>query len=163
MSYFNHFPLVKYGTSNQVNLTRRTAINEEFKTNPAYYYEHNVIEGDTPENLADRFYDDADLAWVILQFNDIVNVFEQWPKSQYELDEYIKDKYDDPNGIHHYISLISGSIVDPVLHPTHDRMPVTNYEYETDINDDKRTIKLVLPEFIGTIVMRHKELIIKGL
>jgi len=163
MSYFNHFPLVNYGGTLQVNLTRRVAIGDVFKTSPEYFYEYSVKEGDTPESLADQFYDDAELAWIVLDMNGIINVFEEWPKSQYELDEYVKDKYEDPQGIHHYVSLVSGMQVWPGVHPSYDMMPVTNYEYETQLNDDKRTIKLLLPDYVMTVVSRHREMMIKGL
>jgi len=161
MSYFTAFPLVRYDNSLQVNLTRRVGVSQAMKNNPAYYYKHNIGDGDTPENLADRFYDDVNLAWVILQFNDIVNVFEEWPKPQWEFDAYVNANYDDPYAIHHYVDL-DGNRVDYETTKSWERVPVTNYEFETWINDAKREIKLVLPELVNTIVNRHKEIIQEG-
>ena len=162
MSYFNAFPLVRYNGSLQVNLTRRAGVTAAMKVDPAYYYEHNVGDGDTPENLADRFYDDVGLAWVILQFNDIVNIFEEWPKPQWEFDAYVNAKYDDPYAIHHYADY-DGQEIDFSSAKPWERIPVTNYEYETELNDAKRKIKLVLPELVNTIVNRHKVLIQEGI
>lgn len=159
--YFTAFPLVRYNNALQVNLTRRVNILESMKNDPAYFYEYNVGDGDTPENLADRLYDDINMAWIILQFNNIVNVFEEWPKAQWEFDSYVNKTYEDPYGIHHYVSL-DGDFVDPATAPSWNRIPVTNYEWETVLNDSKRSIKLVLPEFVNTIVNRHKELINEG-
>lgn len=163
MSYFSRFPLVRYQGNLLVNLTRRTGIPDSIKNDPAYYYEYTVDDSDTPEIVADKLYDDANLAWVILQFNDIVNVFEEWPMSQYALDQYINNKYVNPHSIHHYLSLTTGARVFPDTHPSYDRKPVTCYEHEVNINDDKRKIKLVLPNLVGTIVKRHKEIIQKGI
>ena len=162
MAYFNHFPLVRYGEELQLNLTRRVGINSEFKNNPAYYYNHNIVDGDTPENIADKFYDDAELSWIIIQFNDIVNVFEQWPMTQTELERYVHDKYDNPYAIHHYVSISSGAIITPESVPSYDRFPVTNFDYEILINDAKRPIKLVLPEYAGAIVNSHREMMRRG-
>lgn len=161
MSYFTAFPLVRYDGSLQVNLTRRVGVTQSMKNDPAYYYEHMIGDGDTPENLADRFYDDANLAWVILQFNDMVNVFEEWPKPQWEFDSYVNMKYENPYGIHHYADY-DGNEVDFNTTKSWERIPVTNYEYETELNDAKRKIKLVLPELVNTIVNRHKEIIQEG-
>lgn len=163
MAYFSRFPLVRHDNNLQVNLTRRVAIDPKFKNNPAVYFEYDVKDSDTPENIADRFYDDVDYSWVVLQFNDIVNVFEEWPKSQYELDQYILGKYDNPYGIHHYVSLSTNEYVSPEVHPSYDRIPVTNYEYEVELNDAKRKIKLVLPELANEVVIAHKEQIERGL
>lgn len=161
MSYFTAFPLVRFNGALQVNLTRRVGVSQAIRDNPAYYYEHTISDSDTPENLADRFYDDVGLAWVILQFNNIINVFEEWPKPQWEFDSYVNATYEDPYAIHHYVDY-DGNEVDYNTAPAWERIPVTNYEYETELNDAKRKLKLVLPEYVNVIVNRHKELIQEG-
>lgn len=158
MAYFSNFPLVNYNNDLQVNLTRRVDVMGFYKGDVRYYLDYSVRDGETPEMIADRFYDDAELHWLILQMNNIVNPFIDWPMSQNALESYIMEKYENPNGIHHYISISSGSIVDPNLNPTYDTLPITNYEYETQENDSKRNIKLLLPEYVGLVVSRHKEL-----
>jgi hypothetical protein len=163
MSYFSRFSLVRHDGQLQINLTRRVAIDERFKTDPSVYYEYNIQETDTPENLADRFYDDPSYCWVILQFNDIINIYEQWPRSQYELESYINAKYDNPYAVHHYEAISTGQVVSVELHPAYDRVPVTNYEYEVALNEEKRPIKLVLPEIVPNIVLAHKEQIQRGI
>lgn len=163
MSYFNRFPLVNYQGQLLVNLTRRAGIPESIKNNPSFFYEYHIDDSDTPEIIADKFYDDSSLAWVILQFNDIVNVYEDWPMSQYVLDRYINQKYVNPYSVHHYRSLMTNAVVFPETHPAYDRKPVTCYEHEVALNDAKRKIKLVLPNYVGTIVNRHKEVIQKGI
>jgi hypothetical protein len=158
MAYFSNFPLVNYQNTLQVNLTRRVDIASMFKQNEKYYLEYSVRDGETPEMIADRFYDDAQLHWIILLMNDILNPFYDWPMSQLALESYINEKYDNPNGINHYISVSTGNRVDPQLNPVYDTRPVTNYEYETDLNDEKRNVKLLLPEFTGIVMNRQKEL-----
>lgn len=158
MGFFSNFPLVRYNGSLQVNLTRRSTVSNSFKNNEAYFYKYTISEGDTPENLADRFYDDVNLAWVILDFNNIVNVFEEWPKSQYELESYIQEAYENPFAVHHYVSL-EGDVIDYSTQPSWNRIPVTNYEHETEVNDAKREVNLVLPEFVNNIVAQQKDLI----
>lgn len=162
MSYFSTFSLVRYNKELQINLTRRVSIDESFKNDPAVYYMYDIQDTDTPENVSDRFYDDPQLSWVVLQFNDIINVFEEWPRSQYELEQYINSKYDDPYAIHHYEHMATGEYACASLTPSYDRLPITNYEYELQLNNDKRSIKLLLPELVGDLVYRHKELMKQG-
>jgi hypothetical protein len=157
MSYFNRFPLVDYDGVLQVNLTIRTSIVESMKSDPANYIDYTIQDGETPEQIADRLYDDVELSWIILNMNDIVNMFEEWPMSYSGLESYINEKYIDPTDIHHYESISTGYIVN-VSWPSYDRIPITNEEYEISINDEKRYIKLLLPELVGTVIDRHNQL-----
>lgn len=156
--YFSNFPLVRYNGELQVNITRRAGIANQFKSNPAYYVEYTIQESDTPEIIADKIYDDASLAWIVLDMNTIVNVFEEWPKSQQALEAYVKYKYADPYGVAYYISGASGIVVDPLVNPAWDNIPVTHYEHEHKLNEAKRNIRLLLPDYVGAITSRHKEL-----
>ena len=63
------------------------------------YDTYDVKEGETPEMIADKLYDDPELHWVVLMVNDITDRFHQWPMSAFQFEQYVKDKYDDPNGI----------------------------------------------------------------
>lgn len=158
MAYFNVFPLVRMNNGTlAVNITARTAFLSKYRDDPRYYYEHSIGEGETPEIIADKFYDDATLAAFILMFNGIINVYEEWPMDSYSLDLYIDDKYANPNDIHHYVAASTGNIVD-ADYPVYDRVPVTNAEYEIELNESRRKIKLILPELIGSVVAQHREL-----
>jgi hypothetical protein len=158
MDYFNQFPLVSYGGEYQVDITKRAGIPDSFKNDSRYYIDYFVAEGDTPEIIADKIYDDARYAWVILEMNSIVNFFESWPMEQYALDEYVKATYSNPYGIHHYVSGATGAVIDPTVNPSWDNIPVTNYEHETKVNEAKRSIKLLMPDYVATVAYRHKEL-----
>lgn len=163
MGYFNRFPLVNYDKALQVNLTRRISMSNDFKTNPAVYYEYEIRDDDTPENLADRLYDDAELCWIILQLNSIVNIYEEWPRTQYELDEYINSKYDDPTGIHHWNAISTGERVCSALHPSYDRVPINNYKHELIENDKKRKIKLLMPDLAPSVAVAHRDQVQRGI
>lgn len=156
--YFSNFPLVRYGNELQINITRRAGIANQFKDDPAYYVEYTIQESDTPEIIADKIYDDPNLAWIILDMNTIVNVFTEWPMTQQALELYVKQTYADPYAVAYYVSGASGIVVDPQINPAWDNIPVTYYEHELQLNEKRRVIKLLLPDYVGTVVSRHKEL-----
>lgn len=157
MSYFNKFPLVDYKMDNEdylvVNVTKQSSSSFIFD-DPAYYIEYDIRDGDTPITIADKLYDDPELAWTVLLFNKIIDPFEQWPLDYSSLVDYCNTKYQDIYGIHHYESLSTGLTVDSNF-PEYDRYPVTNFEYETRVNDSKRKIKLITSNYISEYVNYH--------
>jgi hypothetical protein len=162
MGYFAKFPFVTrtYGGNSiiGVNLTKRTGILAKYKEDSKYYITYSVQDGETPEIIADRFYDEASYSWIILMYNDIFDVFEEWPMDYNDLVDYCKVKYTNINGIHHYRSISTGLEVDSD-HVDYDRMTVTNFEYEDEENDKKRNIKLLIPDYISTLVAQHNTLV----
>lgn len=163
MSYFKHFPIVngyRMGGNEYLitDITRRTGFDFSGFDPDRVSIEYSIKEGETPEMIADRMYDSADLYWIIMMFNQIHDINDGWPLSQAALDLYIDRKYTDPNAIHHYESIATGLVVDSD-HVSYDRLPVTNSEYEYNLNETKRNIRLLDPEYVGYIKSQHRALI----
>ena len=99
MAYFTQFPTLLYDvekTNKDVLVTDlffRYRIRDEIKNNLVTYNKFSVRDHDTPENLAQKINGDPHLYWIILKMNDIVNINEDWPKSQRELNRFVDDKY----------------------------------------------------------------------
>jgi len=99
MSYFNYFPAIVYsldnGTSQQLvqDLFRRVTLSEEAKNNMVLYEEYHVSDGDSPEIVADRWYNNPELGWVILMTNEILDPRFGWPMTWYQLERHIERKY----------------------------------------------------------------------
>ena len=169
--YFANFPLIPYdsvGDGNfQVvtNLLKRVAVRAKVKTNVMLYDTYDVKEGETPEYIADKLYDDPKLHWVILLVNDITDRYHQWPMSQGQFLTYMNNKYTDQTATHHYeISQVSGDTTikidigtDNTDHPA--ATAYTNYEYEEAIQDELRQIKLLDPRYIEPFVAEYEKLI----
>ena len=83
MYFDNNFPTIVYdsagdGTFKDVkNLLRRVALNTKVRTNTLIYDTYDVKEGETPESIADKLYDDPELHWVIMIINDITDRYHQ--------------------------------------------------------------------------------------
>ena len=168
--YFANFPLIPYdsvGNGNfklGTNLLKRVAVRTKVRTNTALYDTYDVKEGETPEILADKLYDDVELHWVILLVNNVTDRYHQWPKNTNQLLAYVNDKYSNVDATHHYeISQVSGDTTikidigtDNTDYPT--ASIVTNYEYEEDLQDKKRKVRLLDPTYIGAFVAEYEKL-----
>ena len=168
--YFANFPIIPYdsvGNGNfklVTNLLKRVAIRAKVRTNTALYDTYDVREGETPEVLADKLYKDAELHWVILLVNDITDRYHQWPQNQNQFLAYINDKYSNVDATHHYeISQVSGDTTIKIDIGTDNTehsgaSVVTNYEYEEDLQDKKRKIRLLDPTYVEDFVAEFKKL-----
>lgn len=163
MSILYNLPFVTYElqTDEKIimsDLSRRVALFKEARNDERFYVEYEVKDSETAEAIADRFYDDVDYDVLIYAMNDIVNPLEEWPMSYNAVVEYSQAKYADINDIHHYESITTGEIVD-VNWPGYDRQPVTNIEYEVSVNDSKRDIKLLTPDYANIAYKQLKALL----
>lgn len=102
-TYFQQFPSLDYLTSinnagvgkftKTSNIFRRVRLKDSIFRYATFYYNYEIQEGETPESVAMKEYGDDGLYWLVLQINDIVDVYSQWPMTSYQLDQYILEKY----------------------------------------------------------------------
>ena len=166
--YFAQFPLNIYdsvGDENYklvTNLLKRVTIRAKVKVNTLFFDTYDVREGETPEMIADKLYNDPELHWIVLMVNDITDRYHQWPKNQNQFLTYINDKYTNISGTHHYeINQTSGDTTikinigtDNTDYPT--ATLITNYEYEEERQDALRKIRLLSPEYVTDFVSEFK-------
>ena len=113
--YFDTFPKILYDSKGNgqvkivTNLLKRVAIRTKVKNKTSLFDTYTVQNGDTPESIADKLYDDPELHWVVLMVNDITDRYHQWPMYEQQFNTYVSEKYDNPDAVHHYeISQSSG-------------------------------------------------------
>ena len=173
--YFGNFPIIAYDSVGNgdfklvTNLLKRVAIRSKVRSNTLLYDTYDVKEGETPEILADKLYGDPELHWVILLFNDITDVYHQWPQNQNQFLACINDKYSNVDATHHYeISQTSGDTTikidigtDNTDYPT--ASIVTNYEYEEALQDEKRKIRLLDPAYVDRFVSEYEKLMAESM
>jgi hypothetical protein len=99
-NYFFNFPTTFYINADDNNnldvvtdITKRVAFQQEFKKNSAAYFKISVTDDDTPEILADKFYNDVEKHWIILMLNDIIDPQFDWPLKYGNLINFIENKY----------------------------------------------------------------------
>lgn len=170
MTYFSRFPLIPYSFDNGVSYTlvsdvlRRISINKETKQNYSIIEEYQIQDGDTPETVSFKFYNDSQYHWIILILNDIIDPRFDWPLTETQLYDYAYNKYTgNINGIKHYtISETNDIVIDStqVIDNTYpEAYEVKNLEYESKLNEEKRTIKILRPKFLNAFLTEFEALI----
>ena len=169
--YFAQFPTIPYdstgtGKSKDVkNLLRRVGLRQKVKVNTMFFDTYDVKNGETPESIAFKLYDNAELHWVVMLVNNITDRFHDWPMTEAQFLNFINDKYLNPDAVHHYeIEQESGDTsikinigTDNTDYPT--ATLITNYEHEQEVQDNKRKIRLLDPSFLDDFVDEFKLLI----
>ena len=167
--YFANFPLIPYDSIGDgdfklvTNLLKRVALRSKVRANSLLLDTYNVKEGETPEQIAHKLYGDVNLHWIVMFVNNITDRYYQWPMTTPQFLAFINEKYSDPDGVHHYeITQTSGDTtikieVENTTYP--DATPITNYEYETALNEEKRKIDLLRNDYLGFFTEEFSNLI----
>jgi hypothetical protein len=121
--YFNNFPKIDYSigdnkkiTETVTNIFKRFGILRSVLSNASAYVLYEVEDGETPEILAERAYNDAGAGWIILYANQIIDPQFDWPLSDNNFKSYIIEKYGSianaQNTIHHYEKVVTTTVDD---------------------------------------------------
>ena len=178
-SFFSQFPKINYnlsgvnGNTNVVtDIFRRVKIRSKIADNVSLLDKYDVAEGEKPEDIAYKIYGDTDYFWVVTLVNNIVNRYYDWPLPEFVFQQYLKDKYSNPDGIHHYeVTQSSGKQTGEgpadyshKLEVNSDypgAQSVSNREYENRLQDQKRQINILLPKYLATFEQEFRRLIRK--
>lgn len=159
------------------NLFKRAKIRTDINNAITAFDYYQILDNQRPEVVASSLYGDPELDWVILIVNNITNVRDQWPLNNNDLYNYMIDKYGSEealSSIHHYettevkdeydrLVVPSGLQVDSNFTVTYTKFnntvstvspvkQVTNYEYETNINEEKRKIRVLKPAYLSVVI-----------
>ena len=151
------------------NLFRRVKLRDDLKNSVTYLTNYYVRDGFRPDQVAEDLYGSSNLDWVVLHTAGVVNVRDEWPLTSKEIYDYSSIKYgNDLNQIRYYVTtevkdssgkvyLPKGKVVDSdftIPDPTSSTSTlnpvggVTNYEYESNLNEDKRNITVLRPSYL---------------
>ena len=161
------------------NLFKRAKLREDIFSDLTYFTKYQVVGDERPDNVAEKFYDDPTLDWVILLANNITNIQTEWPMSENSFNNFLIDKYGSQVGIsstHHYectgVKDTLGVVIAPegltidkdftvtyydklasagIVTATNLAETITNYDYESKLQDEKRNIFVLKPEYISVI------------
>ena len=98
-NFFNLFPrtLYKIDQSNDldtvINLTANFSILQKSIDATQAYFDYVISEGDTPEIVSYKIYNDPEYHWLIMRINGIMNLNTDWPLTYSQLMESIDHLY----------------------------------------------------------------------
>lgn len=86
------------------NLFRRAKVREDLLANFMQFDKYKIIGDERPDNVAEKVYGNSDLDWVVLMSNNIIDINNEWPLDQLQLNQYLNEKYTPQElaSIHHY-------------------------------------------------------------
>ena len=161
------------------NLFRKTKLRDDLQNVFTTFNKYEIPHGSRPDLVAEDLYGNAELDWVVLITAGITNVRSDWPLDDRDLYNYCYDKYGtELNSTRFYettegkdsnsrVILPKGKVVDGNFTipkpgtPTATLNPVTgisNYEYEVRLNDEKRTIYTLKPEYLQQFLNDMREI-----
>jgi hypothetical protein len=176
MFYFEQFPKIAYdvlGTDDfklTPDIFRRVKTRSKILNNVVLLDDYDIQEGDSPETVAFKAYGDAKYFFVVCLVNNIVNRYYDWPLDEYNFQQFVKDKYDNAESIHHYEKIQSSGKQKGDGPSDYSHMvevnstelgagAVSNIEYERRLQDKKRTIKMLEPQYLNAFVTEFKKMI----
>ena len=162
------------------NLFKKAELRPDIFQDLSTFQKYQIKGDDRPDNVAEDFYQDSSLDWLVLTCNNIINVQTEWPMSQRDFDRFLLDKYGtyaNLESTHHHETLevknskgvvmlekglevesdFSFSYYDwwlkeqKTVATANLVTEVTNYQYEEKIEDAKRNIFLLKGRYLNLV------------
>ena len=162
------------------NLFKKAELRPDIFQDLSTFQKYQIKGDDRPDNVAEDFYQDSSLDWLVLTCNNIINVQTEWPMSQRAFDRFLLDKYGkyaNLESTHHHetlevknskgvVMLEKGLEVESdftfsyydwwlkeqkTIETANLVTEVTNYQYEEKIEDAKRYIFLLKVRYLNLV------------
>ena len=168
------------------NLFKRGKLRDDIFGDLTFFTKYQIVGDERPDNVAYKRYDDETLDWVVLLSNNILNIQTEWPMTQQTYYDFLIMKYGSEeklNETHHHETIevknTSGAVIvragltvksdysidyyDTItgtqVTATNITTAITNKDYENKIQDAKRNIFLLKPEYLNVIMNDMKDLL----
>ena len=185
-NYFSYFPSVEHdlkqnGTFVTVtNILKRFKIHDDVRDLTEIFYPYQLQDGDRPDVVAEKYYGNANYAWLVLFSNNIVDPVKEWPLYGTDFRNYLVTKYGSIESANTTVKKrykvlsaafrkIDGTVIpkrrleiDETTYNTlseADRELQTAYEYEVEVNDDKRKIHLLDSSYLSVITDQVEDIL----
>jgi len=171
--FFSKFDKIQYNGKTVTDITNSILVKYRPMNNATLYTYHTIVDGESPESLAHKYFGNATDHWIIIILNTIVDPYFDWVLTQRELTAHVNSLYGDGNGqyIHHLVDITTRKRLDEVDQAKYvnnlgqsigvipqNIHPVSNIEYETSKNDLKRDIKILAPQYVQDFKNQFEDL-----
>lgn len=162
------------------NIFLRGKMRDDLRSNFTLFQQYSIKGDERPDQIAYDIYGSSEYDWVVLITAGIITYQNDYPLTSQELYDYTLNKYgvDGINDINYYESTevkdtdgrliypagivvaqdftipnpdIPTSVISPVV-------GITNFEYETNINDKKRNIFMLRPSYLNQFLNDMREI-----
>jgi len=159
------------------NLFKRVKVREDLFNELSYFTKYKVIDDERPDQVAYKIYGTQNYDWIVLLSNNILNVQSEWPLTNESFNKYMFNKYESEDNfskIHHHETkeikdsfgriIIRAGLKVPSdytvsyydsgsqITTSDTTISITNYEYESAIQDEIRNIYLIKPEYLNLVI-----------
>jgi len=188
---FDRWPTVSYDIKKNGNplqltdITLRFKINELLRDKSAIMYQYDVQDGERPDIIAYKYYEDAKLDWVILLTNNIIDPQFEWPLDDRSFERYIRKKYGSSEAAkrtHHAYEQVlhfqsvnfDGTIVpekkviidkesydnaNPTLRQLGTYRAIDKYTHELELNQARSRIKILDKRYLQGLLGTYSDII----
>ena len=185
-NYFTSFPSVQYDTTGKApnqfqtvkNIMKRQKLKPSIMEDITAYYPYFIQEGERPDVVSYNYYGSTDYVYLIFLINNIIDPAFDWPLSSRDFDNYMINKYGNIEAAlgetKYYYQIIRAEvpqtnfsdridevkiIVDETTYNSlsiGSRKLITSYDYEVELNEIKRSIKLINRDLISDVDYQFK-------
>lgn len=176
---FDKFGIINYNGKQLTNLMKGVRIIRQRLDSISVFYDYVIKDGERPDTVAYDYYGHSDYAWLVCIINDIYDPYYDWPLTYRQFHGYLRMKYGEvetlKTKIRHYKfvgvdginDIDSGSRGFEMTPLTFNRLtpeeragwvPVDFYTWEDEINDSKRTIRLISNRYLQQIESEMQDL-----
>lgn len=169
--------------TNVKNIFKRGKIREDIFQNLSYFSKYKIVGDERPDNIAYKLYEDANLDWLIMLCNNIMNLETEWPMNQESFENYLLEKYGSTEGIYsikYYetvevrdsqkVVIVPGGLTVPSDYSVtfldsgtnqyvteSSTFGVSNYLYEFRLQEEKRNIFVLKDAYVGLVIENLEE------
>ena len=163
------------------NIFKRAIIRDDLFGEVVAFTKYSVVGDERPDQVAYNFYGDSGLDWVVLTTNNIIHVRDEWPMGNQDFLTYLNAKYtaEQLSNIHHYETKLirdsRGRLIQPegltvpaghsisfldngALRTESQLRSFTFLEHENNMNDKKRDIDILRPEYLSVFLENFAEI-----
>lgn len=90
---FLKYPTIFYEGLECVDLTKRVKILDQHKNEISLFNPLELKSGLRADHIADAYYEDAEMDWMVYLANEIVDPYYGWYLDEHDFDKYIDQKY----------------------------------------------------------------------
>ena len=163
------------------NIFIRGKLRDDLQNVFTIFNKYEIEDDQRPDQVADELYGDPFLDWVVLVTANIINFQNQWPLTSQQLYDYVENKYgvDKMNATKYYktkevrrkrdntlilpadlkvgknFSIPDPDVIGNLIYPA---TGVTNYEWETNLNDQKRLIYVLRTEYLQQFIKDMRDI-----